>query len=947
MKNILRYFCFFYLLLFFNQSIAQQPAHFMFGAEQFKGVEIYDVVQEDNHNYIFATNDGLYRYNFISFEKITTPKAKSISAFNLVKDKLGNIYCTNTNRQVFQIKNGVCEVFYELTAEETGPDIGLIVSEQNELLISSHAIIVLNHEGRLITKQQFYNQYISPPSALPSGEILYHIAESDTIFVFHKGKFYQQKLNQEPRVLKIITHQQKHYAIDLLTKKSYQYQPKEGVLKEIPSNEFLKRSPSIRLYETPNGLWAAGTLPGVFYISSDVRPSKVPVLFEEYFISDVYVDHEGNTLLSTFDKGVIVIPNLMIEDVIDDFEKDPIAQLFSSNNTLYAGSSEGFLYQYKNKHLSSLSEEGKRPINVFVGNERFLIYDDGFIRVFDTKTGIISNIVEASLKTGVYLGENKFLLGTNIGVYRVVFDKNGLSKVDRWNTTFGRIHVMCLDNNRQKVYVSTSDGLFVCKDSNIKKIRNKGKDIFPIDIEYYQGNLYVLTREKGILVFNNEKLIRTILVKKGEKRIDLKSFSLHNNKIYAFCANGFYQINLQGKIERYLDIEFGFPAKRILAFSFHNNKLWVSHTGGLQQLDLSYRQTRKFHHKPRFIAVYVNNVKIDYQRKHQLSSYQNKVQFEISTPTLINQELIQYHYRLLGSDSKWMLNEKGQHNISFNSLSPGNYEFQVKAELQGTFGKTLTFKFIIRPPFYLSWWFITLSVILLIAFTYFIFHRQLAIQKRKSDIINELNASKLTSIQSQMNPHFIFNSLNSIQDLILKQDTKNSYSYISTFSDLVRRTLNYSEKEFITLDEEMKLLELYLSLEKLRFKNQLHIIVDYPKNSDLLVPPLLIQPFVENALVHGLLHKYGDKILQIKLVMNEKLICTIEDNGIGREEAKIIRQRQRGDHQSFSSEALRKRFEILSIVFENQFGFEYKDLTENGKACGTRVTLFIPFKNKF
>lgn len=927
--------------------LSQQPAYFFFGEEQFKGAEIYDIIQADNHNYLFATNDGLYKYNFISFEKIANPQAKSTSVFNLVKDKLGNIYCTNTNRQVFQIKDGVCKVFYELTSEEIGPDLSITVNEQNELLISSHVIIVMNHLGKTLSKQQLKSHYISQPSQLPSGEVLYHIADSDTMLIYHQGKFKAQKLNQTPKVLKVISHQQKQFAIDVLTKKTYKYRPENGRLDEIPSNEILKRSPSVRLYETSNGIWGAGTLPGVFHIPTDVHPNKIPVLFENYFISDVFVDHEGNILLSTFDKGVIVIPDLQIEDVVNKFEDDPITQLFSSQNNLFAGSSEGLLFQYKNKQLNNISKEGKRPVNVFVGNERFILYDDGFIRSLDTKTGEKSDIVEASLKAGISIGDNKFLLGTNLGIFQVDFNETGSFKTKRWNELFGRVHLMNYDNKNQKVYVSTSDGLFVCKDNDIKKVHHNEKDIFPLDIECHQGKLYVLTRENGVLVFTNDKFTNTILIKKGEKRIDLKSFKFQNNRIYAACSNGFYQINLKGEIERYLDIEFGFPAKRILAYTFHQNELWVSHTGGLQKLNLAYKQNNKLTLKPRFLSILINNKKIEQLQNQQFSSHQNKVQFVITTPTLKNKELIQYHYRLLGSDSKWMLNEKGQHMISFNSLSPGNYEFQVKAEYQGVFGKTLKFKFSIQSPIYLRWWFISLIVILFLALVYGTFRRQLAIQKRKSDLINELHASKLTAIQSQMNPHFIFNSLNSIQDLILKKDVLNSYSYITTFSNLVRKTLSYSEKDFIAFEDEIQLLALYLSLEKLRFKNELTYTINTEGIEDILIPPLLIQPFVENALVHGLLHKEGTKNLTLKFQLKEELICIIEDNGIGREEAKQIRIRQRGDHESFSSEAIKKRFEILTQLFVGKFGFEFEDLIENNTVKGTRVALKIPYKSKF
>ena len=122
-----------------------------------------------------------------------------------------------------------------------------------------------------------------------------------------------------------------------------------------------------------------------------------------------------------------------------------------------------------------------------------------------------------------------------------------------------------------------------------------------------------------------------------------------------------------------------------------------------------------------------------------------------------------------------------------------------------------------------------------------------------------------------MNPHFIFNAINSIQDLILKEDIDNSYSYIIKFSKLVRQTLNFSDKEFIEIEEETDLIETYLELEKLRFLDgDFEYSINITNCTDIMVPPMLIQPIVENAIKHGLLHKDGKKILSIEFIKEEK-----------------------------------------------------------------------------
>jgi sensor histidine kinase YesM len=138
-----------------------------------------------------------------------------------------------------------------------------------------------------------------------------------------------------------------------------------------------------------------------------------------------------------------------------------------------------------------------------------------------------------------------------------------------------------------------------------------------------------------------------------------------------------------------------------------------------------------------------------------------------------------------------------------------------------------------------------------------------------------------------------------------------------------------------------------LSLEKLRFKKDFTYTIELNEISDIQIPPMLIQPFIENALVHGLLHKNGEKILKIAFVLKEALICTIEDNGIGMEKSKAIKLRQHSEHESFSGKASDKRFEILNNVFKGDFGITYEDIYANQEVAGTKVTLRIPVKHKF
>jgi two-component system LytT family sensor kinase len=212
---------------------------------------------------------------------------------------------------------------------------------------------------------------------------------------------------------------------------------------------------------------------------------------------------------------------------------------------------------------------------------------------------------------------------------------------------------------------------------------------------------------------------------------------------------------------------------------------------------------------------------------------------------------------------------------------------------------------------------------------------------------NELAVSNLKALKSQMNPHFIFNLLNSIQALVLKGDIDASYNYMTKFATLVRQTLHFSDADLVELEEEIDLLRIYLDLEKLRFSKDFEYEIIDNDIEGIEIPPLLIQPFIENALVHGLLHKEGKKILKLEFEITDKLICTVTDNGIGRSKSKAIKERQNTNHKSFSTQAIEKRFKILSETYKGQFGFKYEDVFDGEELVATQIKLHIPFKRVF
>jgi len=218
--------------------------------------------------------------------------------------------------------------------------------------------------------------------------------------------------------------------------------------------------------------------------------------------------------------------------------------------------------------------------------------------------------------------------------------------------------------------------------------------------------------------------------------------------------------------------------------------------------------------------------------------------------------------------------------------------------------------------------------------------------KKKLELEKLYRNSELKALKAQMNPHFMFNAMNSIQSLILKGDRDEAYTYLTKLATLIRENLNLSEKNFIYFDQELTLLKTYLELEKLRFTADFEYeIINADSIEDIKIPAMIIQPFVENAIKHGLLHTTGAKKLQISFHQSNILTCIVEDNGIGRKASEKLKAKK-PTHSSFATSAIAKRFALLKEYYKVDLGFAYEDIHAENTIAGTRVTIKIPFLNE-
>jgi len=228
--------------------------------------------------------------------------------------------------------------------------------------------------------------------------------------------------------------------------------------------------------------------------------------------------------------------------------------------------------------------------------------------------------------------------------------------------------------------------------------------------------------------------------------------------------------------------------------------------------------------------------------------------------------------------------------------------------------------------------------------------QKLESEKSKAELRHQATELEMQALRAQMNPHFIFNCLSSINKFVLKNESESASDYLTKFSRLIRMVLTNSKKSFITLEDELEMLRLYLEMERLRFQYSFDYHISFKNEIDpenIFIPSLLLQPFAENAIWHGLMHKEGNGYLEIALSLEEKiLICTITDNGIGRYKASEIKSKSAAKQKSMGLQITAERLALLNLERNVQTSFDIEDITDDrGNPTGTKVTLRMHYRD--
>ena len=500
---------------------------------------------------------------------------------------------------------------------------------------------------------------------------------------------------------------------------------------------------------------------------------------------------------------------------------------------------------------------------------------------------------------------------------------------------------------KDTLWILTTTGIYNFYDNKITKQHWNKLILTEVkELDNFKDSVLVIcTRNNGVFIKSEQNHWRQISQKNGLNSSICFSLFCSDSLIYVGTNNGLNILKLSGNniTIQYVDKTNHLNSNVVLDIALQNKKLVLASYKGVDVVE-NYNKPIQFNST--FIFPIKVNDKEYYSstNTYEFSSSQNDIQISYITPFYGENHQIRYRYKLNESDTSWKITNNT--TIQFPNLNHGEYQFIVQPFYNSTFGEQKYVRITIHPFFTQTWWFRGSLFLMLMGMIYAIYRNKLSKKELEKDMI----LSKQKALISQMNPHFIFNSLNSIQNFILKNQQDLSVIYLSRFSKLIRRILDNSDKIFVTIDHDVETLTHYVELEKARFKNKFEYSINIDSSLDsnaYLIPPLLLQPFVENSIWHGLMHKNTPGRIVITYKLNkDKLVCIVEDDGVGRKKATEFKKEK--TYQSKGIQITKERILILARANKFDIKFDVVDLVgKDNIPCGTKVEFNIPLICKY
>lgn len=918
---------------------------------------IYNMYYSRDDLLYICTENGLFSYNGLTFKRHSLVNGQIVELTNAQEDEQGTIMAHDFSGNVYQLnEEGLLEV-YPLSDQIEGKVVGIYLSGDKKYLQ---------------TRKKLYTE-------------------------LENGDWTEVKVEEEIDLMVCVTGNniaeiqfaggiRKLYQLSdtILTKIPIQHPIKTEKFNRAYEDKWCEFSPDRKIWDDKGNLLVDLALAPIPVEPVQVRKVKGRVViacknglydvasnqvfFRGQYITGIEEDREGNIWIGTLNGGVYKVQNMNYQVYLINDIKRRVDFVFVNDKQLLYADLMGDLYKYeasKNDFECFHKSVAKATVkNLFFHEPSQLYISSGSeINTFDTSFQLLQNVVtygaveQLTINDNFYHTRKSSLVGFNFG-RADLFDIYG-QKMAR-----AQIVEKYPQTGNFKIY-QNEDGnhIFLLRDPKVKLTKvwreqlvyvlndslyfMNGATFEQRTMGYYPSIENIIVEGKQLLLVDSSRIFELGAEGQVIKSIPRKN-GLHQNIIHTssneqyLCLTTRMAVHLLNKKDWSYLYQFT-PQNGIASVDFTmawllEDYLYVNGSRGITKIDLLAA-----HNKGNPILE-LTSVVIDSQLQtgNTFAYNQNNIELNFTVKSYTARGHIDW--RINGRNWQRLTDAN---KIILNDLQSGEYTIEAifRNDL-GASSKTIAYAFSINKPYWEKLWFWLPIIGMATGLGWLWYRRRLRQIQVQNDLKNQLTASQMTALKSQMNPHFIFNALNSIQSLIRFNKNKEAYKYINKFALLLRETLYYSDKDFIPLEREISMLENYLEMEKMRFDGALDFTIEVHCSTDIHIPSMIIQPFVENAIKHGLLHKtQGNK--QVKIYFKDQdensIICTVIDNGIGRKKAREITAQKKGVGASFSTNATQKRLELLQQSQNSQLGVSYTDLyDEHQQALGTKVEIVIP-----
>jgi ligand-binding sensor domain-containing protein len=734
-------------------------------------------------------------------------------------------------------------------------------------------------------------------------------------------------------------------------------------LKRLTEFDFINKFSLNTIYfDKKDNLWICTTDDGIYLNVREEKPNYSPLYLRNLNVDQLACDRFGNLFVGN-NLGELFIFKDSISRKLDiqNNPKSALTQLFidSKNNLFAAWRNVGYtifpatmLYEKKvivMKNVHDLRPENStKPdynnVNVpFKSNEVGLVLS-GNVRCFskNTEGGLI---ISVNQELRILKDSSTHWVSQFLGKVPHITSLTSAGKQDLWLSSNGLIRL-----RGQKI-----DSLLAPKKLN-PFLNNTFSDLQTDS----KGNLWASPNDIGLCYIDTTNF-KINEIKEVAGNYVLQILLDAKNRIWAATNGGVVMVEILGTTPfkyrfKRIDKSMGLPSNEISRIAVNDSKLFVSTNKGLSTIPLSkilsesklQKSTTQLH----FSNLKINQKDTILRGSYDLRYDENNLEIDFAGLSFDPQNPIRYEYKMQKegeTEVDWRTTNEP--HLVFSFLPAGKYTLHVRAfdvenhilEME----QPLVFN--VRLPFWKTGSFIGFFLAFLGIGIWFLYQNNIKrIQKEeaeKAEISKQFTVLELQALQAQMNPHFVFNALTAIQNFIWNKDVKAANEYLTEFSTLMRLFLESSRRKYLTVEEEVKLLKIYVHLEQLRFPDRFDVDFDVAENinaSDEL-PSMLVQPFVENAINHGLLYKKEKGFLQVHFSkQNNVITCIVEDNGVGRDAAAAKQAKSMKAHKSRATEILQERIALMKSVegMEVTVNIKDKNIAEN-QDLGTKVRIEI------